>query len=183
MKLDLDRQVAGEFQQKLVVSQLVELTTDHGLWRLPAVRGHTPSSTPPAPSRSLTPTIKRLSRRRCWCTCCRTWGPLRICALSPWYALPRSAVRSCHQPDPRALCGRGQVCRAFAAVSRDDSLWRRLGHPSWEEHHVAAYASSLITVTRTLLLTGSRVCTVAVWLAGWFVVCGVTGRRGGREPI
>ncbi len=29
-----------------------------------------------------------------------------------------------------------QVSRALAAVSRDDALWKPLGHPSWADHHV-----------------------------------------------
>jgi hypothetical protein len=29
-----------------------------------------------------------------------------------------------------------QVSRALAAVSRDDALWKPLGHPSWADHAV-----------------------------------------------
>jgi hypothetical protein len=32
-----------------------------------------------------------------------------------------------------------QVCRALASVSRDESLWRSLGHPSWEKDHASTY--------------------------------------------
>jgi hypothetical protein len=30
-----------------------------------------------------------------------------------------------------------QTCRALAAISRDDGLWKPLGHPSWADHQVA----------------------------------------------
>ncbi len=33
-----------------------------------------------------------------------------------------------------------QVSRALAAVSRDDALWKPLGHPSWAGHHVLRLA-------------------------------------------
>lgn len=33
------------------------------------------------------------------------------------------------------LCAVSMACRAFAVVGRDESLWRPLGHPSWEQHH------------------------------------------------
>jgi hypothetical protein len=81
----------------------------------------------------------------------------------------------CHAPPPDCIISLtreynsagGQVCRAFAAVSRDDSLWRRLGHPSWEEHHVTAYASfAYHSDAHTSIDRFSCVCTVAVWLAG-----------------
>ncbi|ELR11991.1 Ras subfamily protein [Acanthamoeba castellanii str. Neff] len=34
------------------------------------------------------------------------------------------------------LCSLSMVSRALAAVSRDDALWKPLGHPSWADHHV-----------------------------------------------
>ncbi|ELR20466.1 Ankyrin repeat domain containing protein [Acanthamoeba castellanii str. Neff] len=37
----------------------------------------------------------------------------------------------------RDLCSVSLTCRALAAISRDDGLWKPLGHPSWADHQVA----------------------------------------------
>ncbi|ELR16556.1 Ras subfamily protein [Acanthamoeba castellanii str. Neff] len=40
------------------------------------------------------------------------------------------------------LCSLSMASRALAAVSRDDALWKPLGHPSWADHHALREGSA-----------------------------------------
>lgn len=143
------RQVAGEFQQKDVASLLSGLARDQdavGIWSLPPVR-------PPPPCPSLgrrqshsrdraphtggpgAPPVVPGHRR----------GPVRRFHGTPFpfhrkaFFDRRPGAHRHVTPQQQQQHRRTQACRAFAVVGRDESLWRPLGHPSWEQHHARTY--------------------------------------------
>lgn len=55
---------------------------------------------------------------------------LGLCSLSPEVTVHiLSFVANAHD-----LCSLSMTCRALATASRDDALWKPLGHPSWADH-------------------------------------------------
>jgi hypothetical protein len=61
-----------------------------------------------------------------------------------------------------------QASRALAAVSRDDALWKPLGHPSWADHHALRSVGSFYSHT-SVVLTGTGCREGSAWKGAYML--------------